>query len=100
MTVRNKIEGILRLTTPMHCAAGSAKIDGRNVTQTMTQSVFTAEGRQYVPYFPGNDVRGRVRRFAARILLDRITASNKIKRELYSGSDVGGWNPHNRTPRP
>ncbi|KKI36123.1 hypothetical protein VI03_25465 [Burkholderia vietnamiensis] len=44
---------------------------------------------QRVPYFPGNDLRGRLRRKAAAIVLDHITASKKIKLELYAGLNCG-----------
>lgn len=81
-----RIEGIFRLSHPLHCAAGSEKVAGQNVTRTMTMPVVSSQGVDDVPYFPGNDLRGRLRRFAAKLLLDHLTANgSKVSRELYSG---------------
>ena len=64
MTERNKIEGIIRLITPLHCASGDKTTDDSmpNLTRTHKTYLMTARGNQAIPYFPGNDSRGRLRR--------------------------------------
>lgn len=88
MTVTNKIEGILRLTSPLHCAStpGDGDYSGNNnITMTQKRKLLTNSGARYVPMFPGNDLRGRLRRVAAGIVLDHITASSKVSVTLYQG---------------
>lgn len=90
MTISNKIEGVLTLTTPLHCAStdDSLKISktGKTTeTPTMQRKIITRSGMEQVPYFPGNDLRGRLRRKAANLVLSHITAKDKVKIELYQG---------------
>lgn len=91
MTIHNRIQGIFCLTSPLHCASPDKTLirdpESRgNQTPTVQQSIVTKTGLQRIPYFPGNDLRGRLRRRAAAIVLDRITASGgKVTPELYSG---------------
>ena len=95
MTIHNRIQGTFRLTSPLHCASPDenlvkdSKLKGSQ-TPTTQQNVLTKAGIQRVPYFPGNDLRGRLRRKAAALVLDRITASGgKVTPELYSGLTTG-----------
>ncbi|MYM92616.1 type IV CRISPR-associated protein Csf2 [Duganella vulcania] len=92
MTIHNRIEGIFRLTRPMHCASPDeslAKSDDGNVTPTMQMRIVTPNGVQTIPYFPGNDLRGRLRRKAAAQVLDAISVAKKIRLELYVGMNSG-----------
>lgn len=92
MTVQNKIEGTINLTSPMHCASidGSSDTTGdNNGTPTHKQTILTATGARRIPYFPGNDLRGRLRRKAAAIVMDHITATGKVKIDLYAGLMAG-----------
>lgn len=95
MTIHNRIQGTFRLTSPLHCASPDdtlvkdSKLKGSQ-TPTTQQNIMTRNGVQRVPYFPGNDLRGRLRRKAAALVLDRITASGgKVTPELYSGLTTG-----------
>lgn len=87
MSHTSHIEGIFRLKTPLHCAAPGEGQE--NETRTMTMPVITRSHRTYVPFFPANDLRGRLRRKAARLVMEAISASGKISRELYSGLTCG-----------
>ncbi|MFP3637826.1 type IV CRISPR-associated protein Csf2 [Paraburkholderia sp. SIMBA_054] len=50
----------------------------------------TRNGVQMIPYFPGNDFRGRLRRHGADIVLDHITVVSKLKGVgLYAGLTSG-----------
>jgi len=87
MSHTSHIEGIFRLKTPLHCAAPG---EGQgNETRTMTMPVVTRSHRTYVPFFPANDLRGRLRRKAARLVMEALSSSGKISRELYSGLTCG-----------
>ena len=92
MTISNKVEGVIRLISPMHCATVGASADAagnENVIRTHVQPVNTPRGLQRIPYFPANDLRGRLRRKAASIVLDHITASGKVKVDLYQALMAG-----------
>jgi CRISPR type IV-associated protein Csf2 len=92
MSHTNRIQGVLRLTSPMHCAtpdSSSDTADNKNVTKTHKTVVVTANGSQRIPYFPSNDLRGRLRRKAATLVLDYITANGRVKLELYAGLMAG-----------
>ncbi|RQZ31661.1 type IV CRISPR-associated protein Csf2 [Burkholderia sp. Bp9017] len=96
MTITNRITGIFQLTHPLHCATPDESLKGSMVgveastaTPTMQQRILTRRGMERIPYFPGNDLRGRLRRKAASIVLDTITASRKVKLELYAGLNCG-----------
>lgn len=89
MTMFNKIEGILRLLSPMHCAAVGDSGGEKNVTLTQKQSLITRTGKRTFPIFPGNDLRGRLRRKAAALILDHIVVSGKVKVDLYAGLSAG-----------
>lgn len=92
MTISNKIEGTIRLISPMHCATVDASSDAsgnENITRTHKQTIVTARGSQRMPYFPANDLRGRLRRKAAAIVLDHITATSKVKVDLYAALMAG-----------
>jgi CRISPR type IV-associated protein Csf2 len=87
MTVSNKIEGIVRLISPLHCATvdNSEGVAGQNKTFTHKQTVLTKTGSQRIPYYTGNGFRGGLRRKAAKLVLDHITSTGKVKVELYAG---------------
>lgn len=92
MTQLNRIEGIIRLTSPLHCASPDASLANadKNETPTHQQRVITKNsGIQKIPYFPGNDLRGRLRRKAAALVLDQITAKEKVSVDLYAGLNAG-----------
>lgn len=93
MTINNRIEGLFHLTRPLHCASPDDSLkspDKDNETPTMQMRVVTAQGLQPIPYFPGNDLRGRLRRKAATLVLDHLTTGDrKIKMELYAGLNCG-----------
>jgi CRISPR type IV-associated protein Csf2 len=93
MTINNRIEGVFHLTRPLHCASPDKSLvkgDNDNETPTMQMRMVTPSGGlQTIPYFPGNDLRGRLRRKAANLLLDRITVAGKVKMELYAGLTCG-----------
>jgi CRISPR type IV-associated protein Csf2 len=84
MTISNRIEGVLRLTSPMHCAAIGEP------GSTHKQNVITPNGTQRMPYFPANDLRGRLRRAAADIVLDHITSTRgKVDVNFYAALKAG-----------
>jgi CRISPR type IV-associated protein Csf2 len=85
MTALNHIEGIFHLTSPLHCAAKS----NGGLTSIMRMPLITRTSRTTIPYFPGNDLRGRIRRIAAGIILDHLGSLGLISRELYSGLTSG-----------
>lgn len=89
MTMTNKIEGIFRLLSPMHCAAVGDTGGEKNVTLTQKQSLITRTGKRTFPIFPGNDLRGRLRRKAAALVLDHIVVTGKVKVDLYAGLMAG-----------
>jgi CRISPR type IV-associated protein Csf2 len=90
MTTTNNIQGIFRLNSPLHCALPEENKAEKNYTKTVFQEVMTrTSGPARVPYFPGNDMRGRLRRKAAAIVLDHITSSEKVTPELYAGLTTG-----------
>ncbi|QMI49806.1 type IV CRISPR-associated protein Csf2 [Burkholderia sp. MBR-1] len=96
MTITNRITGVFQLSRPLHCASPDeslkASMNGGvsdTGTPTAQQRILTRKGMERVPYFPGNDLRGRLRRKAASIVLDHITVSKKIKLELYAGLNCG-----------
>lgn len=89
MTMTNKIEGILRLLSPMHCAAVGDSGGEKNVTLTQKQSLITRTGKRTFAIFPGNDLRGRLRRKAAALVLDHIVVAGKVKVDLYAGLMAG-----------
>lgn len=86
MTIMNHIEGVLTLTSPLHCSAGA---EG-NLTRTMKQPLVGPNGTNLIPYFPANDLRGRLRRKAATIVLNHLTqAEGRVSVELMSGLTCG-----------
>jgi CRISPR type IV-associated protein Csf2 len=89
MTISNRITGVIRLTTPLHCASSdkptSKPGEANTHTPTCTRRIVTPHGHEEIPYFPGNDFRGRLRRKAATTVLDRIAAGKKVKLDLYAG---------------
>jgi CRISPR type IV-associated protein Csf2 len=90
MTIHNRIQGIIRLTSPLHCASPDKSLaSATNETPTVQQYIVTARGNNKIPYFPGNDLRGRLRRKAAALVLDHITATSKVTPALYSGLTTG-----------
>lgn len=84
MSYQNYIEGVFRLTSPLHTAQADENKSG-NETPTAKQLIFTRRGAAQLPYFPGSDLRGRLRRKAAKLLLDALCVNGKASRELYSG---------------
>lgn len=93
MTINNRIEGTIRLTTALHCANPDQSVwsdkSNDNRTPTMQMRLVTPDGMQTIPYFPGNDLRGRLRRKAAALVLDHVTSQRKVKMELYAGLNCG-----------
>lgn len=88
MSQNNHIEGLIRLTTPMHCAMPGDKT--KDATPTMHMGIVTASGRDTVPYFPGNDLRGRLRRKAAAIVIPAlVNEGGKMPLDLYAGLTCG-----------
>jgi hypothetical protein len=76
----------------LHCATVDASSDAsgnENITRTHKQTVITPRGSQRMPYFPANDLRGRLRRKAASLVLDHITATAKVKVDLYAALMAG-----------
>lgn len=90
MTISNRITGIVQLTRPLHCATPDRE-NARSSSETPTafQRIHTRKGVDTVPYFPGNDLRGRLRRKAAALVLDHITVAGKVKTDLYAGLTCG-----------
>ena len=89
MTYQNRIEGTFNLTTPLHCAGtgGVADAEGNeNTTRIQSERVITPNGVQWIPFFPGNDLRGRLRRKAAHMVLASI---GKVSPDLYTGLMAG-----------
>lgn len=87
MSYLNNIEGIFRLSTPLHCAMpGDKEKDATPTTPTMKIYINNGEKRDTMPYFPGNDLRGRLRRKAAAIVMGAMTSDkSKLPLELYAG---------------
>lgn len=81
MSILNNVYGLIKLTAPLHCSAGSDS----NVTRITKQTVVIDGGRVSVPYFPSNDLRGRLRRKAAKRVIDQLVNEEKLKPELVSG---------------
>lgn len=92
MSVSNRVFGTFTLASPLFCAAPNEDAsDRKNHTYTMTQPVMTRNGRQMVPFFPGNDLRGQLRRAMARRVLDAVTSGGqKVDLGLYTAVMCGG----------
>lgn len=110
MTVHSNIHGIFKLTAPMHVADPiQYSLDSRgyvvrktagmaNVIATMRQNILADGTRVKIPYFPANDLRGRLRRKAAALVMEALAAKGeKVPVELYSGLCAGasGAKPEN-----
>lgn len=103
MTARNYIEGKIKLKTALHCAtpddyhvnaagyvtAGKAPPGTGGVIATMQMPIIADGLRHTIPYFPANDVRGRLRRKSAKIMLDALTKQGPVSVELYAGLSAG-----------
>ena len=96
MTINTNIQGIFHLTSPMHCASTDPLTGGdddkkQNGIATVVQKVLVDGKSQSIPYFPANDLRGRLRRKAAAIVMEALTANNgpKIPVALYAGLNTG-----------
>ena len=102
MTINTHICGVLQLTSPLHVTTTDAvslnKATGRvqyndqglPLTGTMTQAMLINNKVQRVPYFPANDLRGRLRRKAAGILLNALSSKKiKVPVGVYSGLMCG-----------
>ena len=89
MSITNKIEGIFRLLSPLHCASVGDTGSEKNVMLTQKQSLITRTGKRTFPIFPSNDMRGRLRRKAAALVLDHIVIAGKVKVDLYAGLMAG-----------
>jgi CRISPR type IV-associated protein Csf2 len=94
MSKTNRIEGIIRLSSPLHCASYSEKnAQGANITHTMTMNIVNTDGtRDTMPYFPGNDLRGRLRRKAAGFVIPALVNGKKVPLDLYVGLTCGASN--------
>lgn len=109
MTINTNIQGIFKLTSPLHCAApGEFGINengyvvpgktGRPCTATMHQRILADGVRDSIPYFPANDLRGRLRRKAAALVMESLAAMGlKVPVDLYAGlcSGASGARPEN-----
>lgn len=103
MTINTKIQGILKLTSPLHCATTDTwgidengyavqKKTSKNLIGTMQQKILAGDQNRYtIPYFPANDLRGRLRRKAAAIVLDALMATHgkQVPVALYAGLTMG-----------
>lgn len=90
MSASNFIDGIIRPTSPLHCASPDKSLAREtSETPTVQMRIVTNRGERRIPYFPGNDLRGRLRRKAAAIVLEHITASGKVSPQLYMGLCAG-----------
>ena len=90
MTMANHIEGVFRLRTPLHCASPDDSLKTSTTdTPTVQMRIVTAQGERTIPYFPGNDLRGRLRRMAARVVLDSICKTAQVSPQLYAGLCAG-----------
>jgi CRISPR type IV-associated protein Csf2 len=88
----------------MHCADPSPHtIDerglvtqgtgGNSCTATVQQRILSDGVHDRIPYFPANDLRGRLRRKAANIIMDSLSSrSEKISVELYAALCAGSYN--------
>lgn len=113
MTIHNNIQGIFKLNSPMHVAdTGEYSLNDNgyivrktagmnNVTATMRQNVLADGARVEIPYFPANDLRGRLRRKAAALVMEALVANGeKVPVDLYAGlcaGAVGGQPESNAT---
>lgn len=81
----NYIRGLIQLTSPLHVASVDEK------GKTMTRPVFDKSGRRFmVPIFPGNDLRGRLRRKAAKYVIDALVSDQRrVSLETYMGLMCG-----------
>lgn len=80
------IEGIIKVVTPLHVASMGSDGGDKNVIYTTKMPVFTENGRAYLPYFPGNDLRGRMRRRAANKVMERV---QPVPLKIYSALSCG-----------
>lgn len=104
MTINTNIQGIFRLKTPLHCASPDEHgvnehgrvvpgKTGRPCTATVHQRILANGQRDNIPYFPANDLRGRLRRKAASIVMDALARMGaKVPVELYAGLCSGAAN--------
>lgn len=100
MSVNSHIEGVLKLTSPMNCADPTKHWvdEAGRVTTSKGVTSCTATVRQriandLIPYFPANDLRGRLRRKAADLVMKALTAKGeKISVELYAALCAGSYN--------
>ena len=90
MSKRNHIEGVIRLSTPLHCAMPGEKASLNEPTQTMKIKLISGRDRQdTMPFFPGNGLRGRFRRKAASFVMPALVNGKKLPPELYAGLTCG-----------
>jgi CRISPR type IV-associated protein Csf2 len=66
--MKRYIEGIITTVTPMNVAEFGK--DGAGKTKTM--QILTQSGRTRIPFFPGNDLRGGMRRHLGENIMDRV----------------------------
>jgi CRISPR type IV-associated protein Csf2 len=81
----NYLSGLVHLTHPLYVSDLDVK------GATMTRPVFDENGRRaMVPYFPANDLRGRLHRKAAVHVINALTAGGeRLSLELYMGLQCG-----------
>jgi CRISPR type IV-associated protein Csf2 len=92
MSMKNHIEGVFTLKTAMFVA------EFDKPGETMQKAIITPEGRFYMPYFPANDLRGKLRRAAASRIFECWKAKGlAITTSLYLGLTCGAssGNPEN-----
>lgn len=64
-------EGLVSPVTPLTVASFDKPKSG-DPQETVKMDIFTANGSAKLPYFPGNDLRGRLRRQAAKAVMDKV----------------------------
>jgi CRISPR type IV-associated protein Csf2 len=102
------IQGIIKTTRPLHCAStlkSGMRFDyttggitfgpvGMPMTGTVTKGILrTGSDRpDMVPYFPSNDIRGRLRRLATGIVLEAIAARDEqVGIDTFDGMNAGNF---------
>lgn len=86
----NKIDFVLRTTSPMFIAYPDNYDDKAKVSRTTKKPVLIGNSVAYLPYYPGNGFRGGLRRMAAnRIATYLAETEGPIPGDLYNGLRCG-----------
>lgn len=103
-----KIEGLIVPTRPMHIATSlkpdlrfdyktgrtTNGKDGMPMTGTVQKGIIVdgKEWPEYIPYFPANDIRGRLRRHAAEHVFEHLLAREEpVSIDVYDGMNAGNF---------